>query len=399
MPAPAEAAPITRRDNNWQALFIGHDTPVCMNAGETTSVNLTVKNVGDNVWYQGGNIPVHVGYKWYNEQGQQQLDVDDRRTALRSDIPPGTTEVLGALLASPKTPGKYQLRLDLVAEGVTWFADTGNPPLVVPLSVTNVPRDITHWRAESNVNHAEVAFSLDGDPRTYWDSRTPQAPGQWFRLNLSAPRVISGIQFLSPGKGAPAGYCLRVSQDGANWTEIARTQSDNIYDVMAVFAPLTVKYAQIDLLAPSAVPSDWMISEILIHPATLWTATASHNSAGAGKAIDNDPETLWSSNMSQMPGMWFQLDLGRVEIVSGLTLKAPADRNPFGFRISAWNAKASKWQIASEKTNNLDQVDVSFVATQTQFINIQLLKSFNKPWTIQEVRLIREMDTWLGPAS
>lgn len=325
--------------------------------------------------------------------------MDDRRTALPGDIAAGEQAAWGAVLVAPRTAGWYHLRWDLIAGGIGWFADAGNPPLMVPVHVTALPVDVSGWRIESNLNPAEVAFALDGDPRTFWDSRTPQTQGQWVRLNLSARRVIDGIQFLSPGNGFPTSYVLRVSADGITWTEIARVLSENMHDVLAVFPPLPVQYIQIDLTATPESATTWMISEILIHPATLWVASASHNGDEAGLAIDNRVETAWESKTPQAQGMWFQIDLGREERVSGITLDAPEGGDPTGFRVATWNARTSRWQIVCEKSNNNTRVDVVFPVVETQFINVQLMQPGERSWGIREVRVGLEMDTWLRPGT
>jgi hypothetical protein len=370
-----------------------------MVAGQTANVNLRIKNAGASSWVQNGPNPVHVGYKWFNAEGEQQLDVEDRRTALPSDIVPGQEVLLGAMLAAPKTAGKYHLRWDLVAEGITWFADAGNPPLVVPVQVTALPSDISNWRVESNLNPQDVAYCLDGDSRTTWDARAPQAPGQWFRLNLSAARLVDGLQFLSPGKGFPFGYCLRVSADGKEWIPVEQVPSDNGYDILAVFAPQQMQYAQIDLLASHPSQATWMISHLLVHPATRWSASASHNNEAAHYAIDNRWDTEWSSKVAQIPGMWFQIDLGRSETVSGVQLVAPDDENPMSFRIAVWDAPAGRWQIVFEELNNEAAVDAIFDAVVTQFINIQVLEASPEPWSIRKAIVVRDMDHWLGPCA
>lgn len=378
----------------WVAEFLAHDNPVSMVAGQTVMVNLRVKNSGTNVWEPGGAMPVCVGYRWINAFGDPQLDVEDRRTALPSNIAPNQEVAFGVWLAAPKTPGVYTLAWDLIASGVTWFADAGGAPLTIPVAVTAAPRDMTGWRAESNVNPARVAHALDGNPQTCWDSGVLQIPGQWFRLNLAAPRMIDGAHFLSPGKGFPAGYLLRVSANGKTWDTLAHVPPDNTHDVVAVFAPQMVQYLQIDLLSTSL--SSWMIADILIHAAATWSAHASHNPQDARRAIDNRVGTAWSSGAPQSAGMWFQLDLGRIETISGLRLDAPDNAHPVNFRITIWNASASRWQIAFEKTNNRERVDATFAATQTQFINIQLLASATRAWAITCARVEREMETWLS---
>jgi len=379
----------------YAARFLAHDTPVALCVGQIVTANVRVKNTGAAIWKSAGAQAVHLGYRWFNARGDQQLDVEDRRTALPGDVAANDATMLGAWLIAPNTPGKYELHWDLNRAGREWFAESTPPALIVPVAVTSVPREITGWRVEASENPTQVARALDGDPLSFWESGAPQKPGQWFRVNLGAPRWVDGIQFLSPGKNFPAGYLLRVSADGKTWVEIARVASGNLFDVMPVFAPMLLQYAQIDLLAGSQSP--WMISEILAHPATAWTATASHNPRAANRALDNRAETAWASGAAQIPGMWFQLDLGRVETVSGLTLIAPGDEQPRGFRITLWHASANRWQTVCERANNRAPVDVSFPAGQTQFINIQLTQASQIPWAIQHVRVARELEGWLGP--
>ena len=391
----AAAIDVETKTKEWAARFIAHETPVCLVAGQVVSVNLRIENIGLTKWLQGGNNPVHVGYKWIDASGEQALDFEDRRTGLPSDLYPRQEIAFGATLVAPRTPGNYKLQWDLIAEGVTWFADADNPPLIVSVLITAVPKDITGWRVESNMNIAQVARALDGDPNTYWDAGVLQAQGQWFRLNLGVPRLIDGIQILSPGKGFPAAYALHISADGQAWTEVLRVDSDNQYDVMAVLAPQAMQYAQITLLG--SAQSIWMISEILIHSANVWTASASHNVQLAGNAIDNRLGTAWTSGEAQKPKMWFQIDLGHPERVSGLALTAPDNQNPASYRVSIWNAGANRWQSVAEKLDNTDPLNVSFDAIQTQFVNIQLLQPGDYAWGIQHARIVCEMERWLGP--
>ncbi len=388
------AAPLA---DTWAALFLGHDTPICMVAGQAASVNLRVKNVGATTWSREGANPVHIGYRWFTSSGQAQLEVDDRRTALPLDIAPDQESIFGAILVAPKAAGDYYLRWDFVSEGMTWFADVGNPPLVIPIHVTTLPGDTDLWRAEASLNSSEVVFALDGNPNTLWDSLAPQEAGHWFRLNFSSPRLVDGLQFLSPGKGFPGSYLLNVSEDGKTWTEIMRSPADNQYDVMAVFCPQSLQYAQIDLLGATHPPATWMISEVLIHPAVGWTANASHNQKAAALVLDNRADTGWTSGATQQAGMWFQIDLGREEAVSGLVLAGPPEEAPENFRITVWNARASKWQVVHEQAGNREAVQVNFDPVKTQFINIQLLEAGSAQWSIENIHVTREMDHWLGP--
>jgi len=384
-----------RKSNEWVARFIAHDTPANLVAGQSTTVNLKIENIGLAKWTRNGNVPVHLGYKWFDENGTPVDEVDNRRTGLPTDLYPRQETLFGAVLVAPSTPGLYKLQWDLVVGGGKWFSDAGNPSLIVPVRVTDAPHAVTGWRVESNLNIANVTRTLDGDALTFWDSSVAQARGQWFRLNLGSPRVIDGIQFLSPGKGFPQAYVLHISPDGRNWTEITRVESDNQYDVMAIFTPQLVQYAQINLLG--SAQSTWMISEILVHAATAWTANASHNAKHAHLAIDNSSQTAWSSQVAQSKEMWFSIDLGSPETISGLTLVSPDEGIAASYRVAVWNAGAHRWQVVAETLNNAAPVDIEFDALQTQFISVQLLQASRQPWIIQRARISHEMEHWLGP--
>ncbi len=387
--------PKTPAAPHFDARFLAHDTPVCLTIAQTTTVNLRVKNIGAGAWTLNGIAPTHVGYRWLGGDGKPSSNAEDRRTALPRAVAPNQEIALGARLAAPRAPGIYQLHWDLVGAGAHWFADSGSAPLVVPVRVTELPQAISGWRVESNMNPNHAAFALDGDAKTFWDAGKPQTAGQWFRVNLDAPRVIDGLQFLSPGKGFPAAYSLRLSADGKTWIEISRVVG-NSSDVIAIFAPLRAQYAQIDLCADAA--AQWQIADILAHPAAEWRAHASHCTENAVRAVDNRVESAWSSEARQAAGMWFQLDLGRAEKVSGLMLIAPADEFPRGVRVSLWNARASRWQIAAEKTGLAANPEFIFAPTPTQFINLQLLAPSDAVWGIQHLRVYREMEEWMGTA-
>jgi hypothetical protein len=365
---------------------------------------LRVKNVGKNPWPQGGSHPVHAAYKWFNAAGQQQLDVEDRRTALPNDVAPGQEVAFGAALAAPKTSGTYNLRWDLVAEGLTFFADGGNPPLVVPVSVKAFPSSSTGWRAEASVNPAEAGLALDGNSDTFWSSKSAQTKGMWFRVSFGAPRLMDAIAFRSPGQGYPDGYTVRVSADGQTWNVVGGFNAGNARDVVVTFAPQNVLYAQIDLYTTPSDGRFWMLTEMLAHLGAAWTATASVNNTAASKTIDNDLKTFWTTDAPQAPNMWFQLDLGRVETISGVRATPPSPPAgggegggiPRGYRISVWRAQVGGWQIVAEQSDNALPINISFAPIQTQFINIQLTQSSDKPWAIREVRVTKTMTEWVG---
>lgn len=69
--------------------------------------------------------------------------------------------------------------------------------------------------------------------------------------------------------------------------------------------------------------------------AKKWKANASHAGNDAGRAIDRNPGSRWSSNRSSEKGMWFTLDLGENVFVSEIVLdteKSGGD-TPNGYEV------------------------------------------------------------------
>ncbi len=379
----------------WGAEFIAHNTPAHLVVGQTVDVALRIANIGKRTWQTDGAHPVHIAYQWFTGNGAQQFSVQELRTALPQDVRPEDEIDFAASLAAPTSPGVYQLHWDLIAEGISWFADGGNPALVLPVSVTLVPTATTLWRAEASHNGASAILAIDGDLGSFWTNQARQTQGQWFRVDFGDARLMDGIAFRSPGHGYPFAYTVRVSNDGQLWRAVHAIAQGNSRDVVATFAPFEVRYAQIDLLAPH--DEEWMVSEVQIHPCPAWNATASNNNEYAHNAIDDNPTTAWTTVDAQAPNMWFQLDLGRVESVSGLRLTPPKDEVPLGYRVSVWNQNAGGWQKIAEKQNNTEAINISFAPVQTQYLNIQLLQPFEIPFAIREARVTKAMTDWVGP--
>jgi SAM-dependent methyltransferase len=80
---------------------------------------------------------VNLGNHWRDATGAL-LRNDDGRVSLPGTTPPGAQVDLSLEMQAPDEPGSYLLELDLVIEGVAWFADRGSPTTTVDVHV--VPR-------------------------------------------------------------------------------------------------------------------------------------------------------------------------------------------------------------------------------------------------------------------
>jgi hypothetical protein len=101
------------------------------------SVRVTAENSGPAVWLQAPTDfgLVNIGAHLFSSDGRL-LDHDFMRLRLQESeesIPPGTSvEVLTTL--PPLAPGDYRVEFDLVAEGVVWFGENGNPTVKIDIT-------------------------------------------------------------------------------------------------------------------------------------------------------------------------------------------------------------------------------------------------------------------------
>ena len=121
-----------------------------------------------------------------------------------------------------------------------------------------------------------------------------------------------------------------------------------------------------------------------------WKFTASHNAKSAPAAFDNKPNTRWDTGVSQVPGMWYQIELPRPERIAGLQLDTTgSDRDyPRGYRVelSTDGATWNKPSAAGKGTQPLTEIE--FPPTPAKFIRITQTGAVDGLfWSIHELRL------------
>jgi SAM-dependent methyltransferase len=118
-------------------------------AGQRVSVDVEVHNRGRAVWHNWATSPqpVLVGNHWSRLPGQRLVMRDDGRANLPADVPPGGRANVSLEVTAPPVPGRYLLEVDLVEEGVTWFAE--HSP-----SATGLVVEVGGWRAWTSLRRA-----------------------------------------------------------------------------------------------------------------------------------------------------------------------------------------------------------------------------------------------------
>jgi SAM-dependent methyltransferase len=135
--------------------------PAALEAGRQYDMAVRVVNAGNSVWSQPDVGSIRLGNHWFDEPGRRLLVQDDGRAVLPQALVPGATSDAILSIHAPERSGRYCLEIDVVHEGVSWFADRGSQSLrvVVPVVERDTPqeREQAPTIAEYEVPHYSLA--------------------------------------------------------------------------------------------------------------------------------------------------------------------------------------------------------------------------------------------------
>ena len=109
------------------AAEISAEVPPRLPAGRTVAIPAQVRNAGTSVWPQQPD-QFRLGNHWCDGRNRR-VEFDSGRESIPVEVLPGATIALSLQVRVPTNPGTHVLELDLVHEGVTWFAERGSPTL------------------------------------------------------------------------------------------------------------------------------------------------------------------------------------------------------------------------------------------------------------------------------
>jgi len=393
---PAEVVPVSARkpyDVEWLAPT---EWPEQMSPAEQRSFDFRLRNAGIRDWLAAGLHPVHLAYAWFVPSGQWAGDWQTFRTPLPADVPAGQEVSLhGVVLKAPAVTGDYVLRWELVEEGVTWFSQQDVPPLEVRLRVS--PEAVRKpWKGRASHQTDAVGRAFDGDPGTFWGDQVVQAPGVWFELDVGERLTVDRVRVESPGRGFPFSLDLQVAVDRKSWKTVYRLEK-NWKTVDAVFPPSRAQYVRAMLTGAPAWQSNWLISEWAVSRAPrLWMrGQASHNSGQARRAMDGNVTTAWSTDEVQKPGMWYSLDMGRVQRIEGLRLDCLENQSPRGYVIEV-STDDQNWREVAEEPDNWAPLNETFEPVEARFVRVRLTNSSRwHPWSLTGIAVRRASPAWL----
>ena len=101
------------------------------------TIDTGVTNTGATTWLREGRHGrgyVRLGAHHVSSDGRM-LEADFARAALPCDLPRDGRAMVALTVTAPAAPGRYVLRLDMVNEGIAWFAEGKSQTADVTLDV------------------------------------------------------------------------------------------------------------------------------------------------------------------------------------------------------------------------------------------------------------------------
>jgi len=137
-PANPDAATGPMPDDGFKARLTVANPPTRLAPGEQTTLNVKVRNASTVQWPVSGRpgdgfFQVNLGDHWQDSSGKE-AKIDDR-IALPRSLDRGEEVEMQLPVKAPDKPGDYVLEIDMVQEGVSWFAQKGSEPLKLNIKV------------------------------------------------------------------------------------------------------------------------------------------------------------------------------------------------------------------------------------------------------------------------
>ncbi|HEX5709183.1 MAG TPA: class I SAM-dependent methyltransferase, partial [Pyrinomonadaceae bacterium] len=134
----AEDVPLSDRPGRLAARLALEDVwPASFAPGESARFALAVENAGDTLWLKGTAArrgAVMIALRLFDESGAL---VEERHgePPLPRALAPGEAARVALNFRAPREPGAYTLKIDLVAQHVSWFEEQGSEALLLPFVV------------------------------------------------------------------------------------------------------------------------------------------------------------------------------------------------------------------------------------------------------------------------
>jgi type 1 glutamine amidotransferase/HEAT repeat protein len=150
--------------------------------------------------------------------------------------------------------------------------------------------------------------------------------------------------------------------------------------------PVLLPCAKQDSLAAAANETIEKLKKI------SYKVSASHGSGEAGKAIDGDMGTRWTSGTSMAKGMWFLIDLLFEQKVSRLVLDAGSSTGdyPRGYEVYISNSKDDWGAPVATGEGKAARVEITFEPKSGRYVKVVQTGAHGMYWSIHELSVESE---------
>lgn len=186
---------------------------------------------------------------------------------------------------------------------------------VLEVSTTSA-LDRTLWSAQASHNSGAAQQGIDSSISTRWSSGSAQAKGMWYQLD-TGPGDKTYNKLEMKGNGDYARYWeIRVSSDGADWSEPIAAGTGSSGDLSVGFAEQTARYLRIILTGSAGVY--WSIYDMNLYG----TAAPDHEppSQPSGLAVsgvlDTQLDLAWNASTDNMAVAGYHIYEGSSMIAS-----------------------------------------------------------------------------------
>lgn len=127
----------------------------------------------------------------------------------------------------------------------------------------------TGWTATASATEpgGSAGAAIDGNTGTRWATGTSQVNGQWFQVDMGAPRTIGQVTIQTRDWERwdyPRGFQLQVSTNGSTWTTVASGPGFG-WKRPITFDTVTARYLRV--VQTGSAPEWWSIGELTAYTA------------------------------------------------------------------------------------------------------------------------------------
>ena len=275
-------------------------------------------------------------------------------------------------------------------------------PAFTTAASAQTPLSETGWTATSNTSSSAADApqnAISGDTGARFSSDAAQAAGMWWQANMGAAQTFSQIEMDSGGYSTDyaRGYNVEVSTDGTNFTTVYSGTGTSSPET-ATFATQTAQYIRVVLTA-AVSPYWWSMVNFTVYPPsgsgggggsggqlseTGWTATSNTNSPAGDapqNAIGGTGGPRFSSDAAQVPGIWWQVNMGSAQTFNEITMNSGSYSGDYarGFDVEVSN-DGTKFTPVYFGTGTASPETATFSPQTARYIRILLTASGTTSW-------------------